>query len=389
MGTTVMTLPTGDGDADQVLETDGSGTISWTDVSGGISGLTGLVEDNSIWLGSDPSGTTDTAAYNVALGTTALDSITTGDGNSVLGYAAGTAITTGLYNTAIGYNALTSGESGYTIAVGAGAGYSHAGGDGCVMVGYNAGYAAAATTNSIFIGSNAGDSTTATTAASVYIGFDSGHTNISGTNNTAVGYSALKVNTATANTAFGYNAGANITSGIQNCMMGKSTSASAADGNYQVVLGTNQTGIADSTCTIGQNGNSASIALDGSDTSWAAASDIRLKDNVEDSLAGLDFINELRPITYKWKAKKDVPQDMAEYEDSDEPCKGTGKTNHGFVAQEVKAIIDKYDSVKDGHNIWMEADSGTQNVAPSALVPMLVKAVQELSAEVEELKKGK
>ena len=80
---------------------------------------------------------------------------------------------------------------------------------------------------------------------------------------------------------------------------------------------------------------------------------------------------------------------MAEYADSDEPCKGIGKTNHGFVAQEIKAVIDKYDSVKDGNNIWMEADSGTQTVAPSALVPMLVKAVQELSAEVEELKKEK
>ena len=77
---------------------------------------------------------------------------------------------------------------------------------------------------------------------------------------------------------------------------------------------------------------------------------------------------------------------MPEYDDgSDEPCKGTGKTNHGFVAQEVKAVIDKYDSIKDGHNIWKEEDSGTQPLAASALMPMMVKAVQELSAKVEEL----
>ncbi len=79
---------------------------------------------------------------------------------------------------------------------------------------------------------------------------------------------------------------------------------------------------------------------------------------------------------------------MSQYEaDSDEPCKGEGKVNHGFVAQEVKAVIDKYeDVIADGHNIWSEDPDGTQQIAFGNLMPMMVKAVQELSAQVEELK---
>ena len=138
--------------------------------------------------------------------------------------------------------------------------------------------------------------------------------------------------------------------------------------------------------------NTATLSLDGSDTSWAAASDERLKENIEDSKAGLDFINELRAITYKWKPKKDVPEDMSQYEaDSDEPCKGEGKVNHGFVAQEVKAVIDKHSEIKDGFKMWSEdyredndgnvIPNGRQRVAPSELVPMLTKAIQELSAK--------
>jgi hypothetical protein len=221
------------------------------------------------------------------------------------------------------------------------------------------------------------------------VGLNALNANTTASNNTAVGRSALAgVTTGTNNTAIGYVAGDTITTGSTNICIGSISDTSANNASAQFVIGYNVTGIANDTVTIGNGSNKASLGLDGSDTSWAATSDIRLKDNIEDSLAGLDFINELRPVTYKWKAKKDVPSDMPEYDDgSDEPCKGTGKTNHGFVAQEVKAVIDKYDSVKDGHNIWQEEDSGTQTLAPSALMPMMVKAVQELSAEVEELKK--
>ena len=65
-----------------------------------------------------------------------------------------------------------------------------------------------------------------------------------------------------------------------------------------------------------------------------------------------------------------------------------GKYNHGFVAQEVKEVIDNTPELKEGFELWREDDAdGRQRIGESALIPMLVKSIQELSAEVEDLKK--
>jgi hypothetical protein len=56
-------------------------------------------------------------------------------------------------------------------------------------------------------------------------------------------------------------------------------------------------------------------------------------------------------------------------------------TNHGFIAQEVKAAIDADDSIKDGFKLWDDREDGSQEVAEAALIPVLVKAIQELSAQ--------
>ena len=37
--------------------------------------------------------------------------------------------------------------------------------------------------------------------------------------------------------------------------------------------------------------------------------------------------------------------------------------------------------------MWSESSDGFQNIAPGYLMPMMVKAVQELSQQVEDLKK--
>ena len=69
------------------------------DNAGGASNVTGLsdalVETNSLYIGNDPSSTTDNAQYNLAFGTTALDAVTTGDDNIAIGYNAGTNIADG------------------------------------------------------------------------------------------------------------------------------------------------------------------------------------------------------------------------------------------------------------------------------------------------------
>ena len=109
------------------------------------------------------------------------------------------------------------------------------------------------------------------------------------------------------------------------------------------------------------------IANDGN--TWNSTSDLRVKKDVETLTSGLDVIDQLRPVKYKYN------QDDA------------GKSLRiGFIAQEVKEVIDNH-NLKDGFDMWQEDDTdGRQRVAPAAIMSVMVKAVQELSTTVDELK---
>ena len=60
---------------------------------------------------------------------------------------------------------------------------------------------------------------------------------------------------------------------------------------------------------------------------------------------------------------------------------------HGFIAQEVKEALDKNASERDKNFTgWSEGEDGMQHTSREMFVIPLIKAVQELSAEVKELK---
>jgi hypothetical protein len=134
--------------------------------------------------------------------------------------------------------------------------------------------------------------------------------------------------------------------------------------------------------TVG-NGSTKSWLSYGS-TSWSGSSDSRLKDNITSSTAGLSFINDLRPVTFKWRTKGTLPETFDAYEEgSTELFNNTDKVQHGFIAQEVKAAIDAHGEVGSGHGIWQELNDGTQSLAQGQLIPMLTKAIQELSTQLD------
>ena len=205
--------------------------------------------------------------------------------------------------------------------------------------------------------------------------------------NTAVGFHAGNaVSTGTENTLIGGLCGDNITTGSSNTKVGYNLQDSAVGVSDENMFGNNISGGGANTIRIGTPSGNATLNLDGSDTSWAAASDERLKKDVADSIVGLSFINALRPVTFKWNAKDAISDTLPQYDaDSSDPVYGEGKAHHGFIAQEVKAVIDANSDVANGHNIWVEDPDGTQQVAPAALIPMLVKAIQELTARIEAL----
>ena len=84
--------------------------------------------------------------------------------------------------------------------------------------------------------------------------------------------------------------------------------------------------------------------------------------------------------------QKDVPKELDAYSEGSEERVMNGKYNHGFIAQEVKEVIDRYPDLKDGFDLWTEdRTDGRQRVGEASLMPLVVKALQELSAKVETL----
>ena len=100
--------------------------LSWAAAGGGASSLVDLsdvlLENDSIWIGSDPSAITNEARYNLAVGINTLSAITTGDKNVAVGYEAGLTLTEGENNVILGHGANPSNSSASNQIVGGGAG---------------------------------------------------------------------------------------------------------------------------------------------------------------------------------------------------------------------------------------------------------------------------
>jgi hypothetical protein len=107
------------------------------------------------------------------------------------------------------------------------------------------------------------------------------------------------------------------------------------------------------------NGNAGEITCTGTSTNYSTSSDYRLKNvkgNVEDAL---ERTLKLNPVVFEWKADKRISE--------------------GFIAHEAQEIFaDAVTGEKDGEKM--------QSMDYGRITPLLVKAIQELTAEVEELK---
>jgi predicted acyltransferase (DUF342 family) len=120
------------------------------------------------------------------------------------------------------------------------------------------------------------------------------------------------------------------------------------------------------------NGIIANSGASNGNLTFAAASDERLKRDIAPTkIVGLDLLNHIQVSEFRWKK-----------DGADGPM-----TNIGFVAQNCEEVYPEM--VRDtGADLWTqhgEIDHDVKTVAPSELIPVLVKAVQELTAKVEEL----
>jgi len=288
-------------------------------------------------LGSFSMNLNTTGASNVAVGRLALRVNTTASNNAAVGYASLGANTTGHSNTAVGYNAM--------------------------------GTSTTATSNSAF-GLNAGAGLTSGTLNTL-VGRDSGGGVTTGSSNVTLGYLAG-------------NYGTSLTTGGGNVLIGPYTAPTDGTASQAHGLGYNIDCAANFT-TLGNNTADSRLAHGG--TSWAAVSDIRVKKDITDATAGLSFINDLRPVTFNYKTKGEIPEEFNGYEEGSTETYKNEKRQHGFIAQEVKEAIDNHSEIADGFKMWHELDhTGQQEIAEGYLIPILTKAIQELSSQVDELK---
>jgi hypothetical protein len=339
--------------------------------------------------------------YNVAIGNSSLDALTSGDSNTAVGYNSGTAVTTaynsvfmgraaggaqttGAQNTFIGFEAGNSTTTGSrNTAVGNLAlddGFTTEGDN--TAVGHQAMGGSAVGNGAEFntvVGSYALDALT-TGDSNCIIGYTAGTAMTTGKNNICIGNTAGgAIVSGQDNTIIGNLTGDALTTGSSNIIIGAGCDQAAVDADSCIVIGKDITA-ASNDFTFGRASNTVSNDFD-TDNAWTQSSDVRKKKNIKDAVLGLDFVNDLRPVTYQWKPSYDFPKDFVEY--NEENQMRLDKTMHGLVAQEVKAALDKTGVERFGG--WKEDKDGCQRISKEMFVFPLIKAVQELTARVKEL----
>ena len=324
-----------------------------------------LIQTNSD--GSAPTtGTLSGASNNVGIGKDVFKTLTSGNENAVIGTACGAALTTGVGNVLMGLSAggsVTTG--GYNVYIGRGAGDGHD-----------------AESDNIGIGKNAlggpldgAQYNTAVGAGVCLPALTSGDWNVCYGSN-----AGESVTTGGNNVFLGGNAGNSITTGSRNIMIGYNVNASGNSGEYQIGIGDSFNVGGDNDFSFGKGSNIVTNDFD-ADAAWSRSSDVRKKKNIKNSTLGLDFINNLRTVTFNWKPNNEFPKDFSEY--SEENWMNLDSTMHGMIAQEVKEALDK-SGVSDFGG-WSEDKDGSQRLSQELFVYPLIKAVQELTAKVKEL----
>ena len=99
---------------------------------------------------------------------------------------------------------------------------------------------------------------------------------------------------------------------------------------------------------------------------WTVVSDLRDKKVLGDVPHGLDFVTKLKPIKYQFKESRD--SDIVH-----------GQVKYGFGAQDVLALEGAGPVIVDNE------DADKLKITDSHLIPVLVKAIQEQQAIIQDL----
>jgi len=294
----------------------------------------GAIASNTA-VGSGALNANTTGSYNTASGYLALYSNTTGSNNTASGQGALYSNTTGNYNTASGLSALYSNTTGnYNTASGGSALYSNTTGSENTASGLSALYS-----------NTTGNYNTAHGVSALYY-------NTTGTQNTASGKNALISNTTGgSNTAHGVSALYYNTTGSGNTALNPLNSAGAYAPVFNPTTANNRfcmgsTGVTDAYIQV----------------AWTVVSDARDKINFAPVPHGLEFVKSLQPTAYQFRTARDSEET-------------NGRVRYGFKAQDILALEGANPVIVDNEDV------DKLRMVDTALIPVLVKALQELNAK--------
>jgi hypothetical protein len=231
------------------------------------------------------------------------------------------------------------------------------------------------------------------------------YNNSTGADNTANGFLALGGNTTgTWNVAVGANALVGNTTGVFNTGIGYQAFNINIDGNYNTAIGAFTTMTAsnlENAIAIGFNtsvnasdkvriGNSAITVIEGQ-VPFTTPSDGRFKYNIREDVGGLDFILQLRPVTYQFDVKRFDAQLHANQKDYKEDNRLQASYDRaaaihrsGFIAQEVEQA-----AIKTGYDfsgiIKPQTSNDHYSLSYESFVVPIIKAMQEQQALIKKL----
>ena len=237
----------------------------------------------------------------------------------------------------------------------------------------------------------------------VSLGYQVGRNGMSGTYNILIGRTtATALTTGNANLIIGGNGGLSITSGTNNTICGVSSGATQTTQSNNTIFGynsrcTDTIGVARSNCGIFgdaisnvltndneiQIGNSASTVYT---YATATRSDERDKAEIKPEPLGLNFIEKLNPVQYKWNYREDYNIQNEDGSITQTPNDGSKKRvrfHNGFIAQEVKQTMTELNMDFAGllHGAY---NNGTDvfSLKYEEFIAPMVKSIQELHERI-------
>ena len=340
----------------------------------------------------------NSALNNFFFGKLAGKSMTDGDDNFAIGNNALLELQVQNNNIAIGNNALqnlgianlVSNKAIQNVAIGNNTLQVNTEGTENIAIGHGAMFNSVDGRRTVAIGPFA--FRMADNAFNVGIGRIVGFNTTTGHSNTFIGdQTGLEITTGSLNTLLGRNAGFRLKTGNRNVAVGMDSGVETINEDVlnSVAIGYMSRNTASNQVVLG---NSTTTEICGI-VDFTVHSDSRIKENVDDNVVGLNFINGLRPVSYNvnYQTVADMIGEKSPNRDLEEKLKldrkvKSQKTEYGFIAQEVEQLTKDLNFEFQGVHV-PQSPENLYRISYSTFVVPLVKATQELSDENDELKK--